>query len=168
MASPEPRPELVVMVGLQGSGKSTFVGRRLAGDHVVVSKDHWPHARRREQRQLRLVEEHLRAGRSVVVDNTNASIERRAGLVALAHRLGVPVRAIYLDTPFEVCALRNAGRTGRSRVPDVGLRATAQILEPPTLPEGFDSVDVVSGTGPGRASEPPASTRDPSDVDPER
>ncbi|MCW2682624.1 MAG: uncharacterized protein JWP33_537, partial [Blastococcus sp.] len=35
------------MVGLQGSGTSTWVTRHLAGTHVVVSKDHWPNARRR-------------------------------------------------------------------------------------------------------------------------
>ena len=133
------------MVGLQGSGKSTLVELVLATDHIVVSKDHWPNAQRREQRQLRLVEEHLLEGLSVVVDNTNASVQRRAGLVALAHRLKVPVRAIFVNTPFEVCEQRNARRTGRSRVPDVGLRATAQILVPPNVTEGFDSVDVVSG-----------------------
>jgi predicted kinase len=149
IAQPVLRPELVVMVGLQGSGKSTLVERLLAGDHVVVSKDHWPNARRREQRQLRVVEEHLLAGRSVVVDNTNASAERRAGLVALAHRLGVPVRAIFVDTPFEVCDERNARRTGVERVPDVGLRSTAQILTAPTLTEGFDAVEVLAGTGAG-------------------
>jgi len=134
-----------VMVGLQGSGKSTLVEQSLAADHVVVSKDHWPNARRREQRQLRVVEEHLLEGRSVVVDNTNASVERRAGLLALAHALGVPARAIFVDTPFAVCEQRNAGRAGRARVPDVGLRATAAILEPPTPGEGFASVTVVSG-----------------------
>ena len=136
------------MVGLQGSGKSTLVGLLLAADHVVISKDHWPNARHREQRQLRVAEEHLLEGRSVVVDNTNASVERRAGLVALAHRLGVPVRAVFVQTPLEVCEQRNARRTGRSRVPDVGLRATAQILVPPTVAEGFARVDVVLGTGP--------------------
>ena len=138
-------PELVVVVGLQGSGKSTLVERLLAADHVVVSKDHWPNARHREQRQLRVVEEHLLDGRSVVVDDTNASVERRAGLVALAIRLGVPARAVFVDTPFRVCEERNARRTGRRRVPDIGLRATAQILEPPTTAEGFASVVVVPG-----------------------
>ena len=137
-------PELVVMVGLQGSGKSSLV-ERLLTHHVVVSKDHWPNARRREQRQLRVVEEHLREGRSVVVDNTNASAERRAGLLALAQRLGVPARAVFVDTPFAVCEQRNARRADGSRVPDVGLRATAAILEPPTPEEGFHSVTVVSG-----------------------
>lgn len=142
-------PELVVLVGLQGAGKSTLVQRYFAADHVVVSKDHWPHARRREQRQLRVVEEHLQEGRSVVVDNTSASVDRRTGLVTLANRLGVPARAVFVDTPVAVCQQRNARRTGRSRVPEVGLRATAQILEPPTLAEGFASVTVVSGAGAG-------------------
>jgi predicted kinase len=135
--------ELVVMVGLQGSGKSSLV-RRLLAAHVVVSKDHWPNARHREQRQLRVVEEHLLQGRSVVVDNTNASAERRAGLLELARRLGVPARAVFVDTPFAVCEQRNARRTQRDRVPDVGLRSTAAILEPPTQAEGFCSVTVIS------------------------
>jgi predicted kinase len=103
-----------------------------------------------------------------VVDNTNASVERRAGVVALAHRLRVPVRAIFVDTPFEVCEQRNARRTGRSRVPDVGLRATAQILVPPNVREGFDSVEVVSGLAPGRAPGSRAPTSDESDLGPER
>jgi predicted kinase len=143
------------MVGLQGSGKSTLVGLLLAADHVVISKDHWPNARHREQRQLRVAEEHLLEGRSVVVDNTNASVERRAGLVALAHRLGVPVRAVFVQTPLEVCEQRNARRMGRSRVPDVGLRATAEILVPPTVAEGFARVEVVLGTGPDLRRGPP-------------
>ena len=143
-----PELELVLLVGLQGAGKSTLVQRLLAADHVVVSKDHWPRARHREQRQLRVVEEHLREGRPVVVDGTNASVERRAGLVALAHRLRVPVRAVLVDTPVEVCRRRNAERTGRERVPDVGFWATAGILVAPTLDEGFTRVDTVSGMDP--------------------
>ena len=33
-----PAGQLVVMTGLQGAGKSTWVSARLAGTHVVVSK----------------------------------------------------------------------------------------------------------------------------------
>ena len=143
--------ELVVMVGLQGSGKSTWVVGHFAGTHVVVSKDHWPHARRREARQLRVVDELLAAGRSVVVDNTNPAVEDRAPLIAAARAAGVPVRAIWLDTPAALCLERNERREGRARIPLVGVLATRSRLVPPTLAEGFHRVDVIRPGG-GRSS----------------
>jgi predicted kinase len=131
------------MVGLQGSGKSTWVRRHLAGTHTVVSKDHWPNARRREARQQRVVAELLAAGAAVVVDNTDPTPADRAPLVAAARRAGVPVQAVWLDTPPEVCLQRNDAREGRARVPLQGLLATRARLVPPTTDEGFDRVDVV-------------------------
>jgi predicted kinase len=135
--------ELVVMVGLQGSGKSTWVSRHLAGTHTVVSKDHWPNARRREARQQRVVAELLAAGASVVVDNTNPSPEDRAPLIAAGRLAGAPVRAVWMDTPTDVCIERNDAREGRARVPLQGLLGTRTRLVPPTTDEGFDRVDVV-------------------------
>jgi predicted kinase len=131
------------MVGLQGSGKSTWVARHLAGTHVVVSKDHWPNARRREARQRRVVDELLSQGRDVVVDNTNPAPADRAALVAAARRHGATVRAVHVDVPVPVCMERNARREGRARVPVVGVLATARRLVPPSTTEGFDRVDVV-------------------------
>ncbi len=131
------------MVGLQGAGKSTWVQAHLAGTHAVVSKDHWPRARRREARQRRVVAELLAAGRSVVVDNTDPSPAERAPLVALAAEAGVPARAVFLDVPLEVCLERNGAREGRVRVPLVGVFATLGRLVPPTTAEGFSAVEVV-------------------------
>jgi predicted kinase len=133
------------MVGLQGSGKSTWVARNLAGSHVVVSKDHWPHARRREARQRRVVTELLASGAHVVVDNTNPAPEDRAALITAARAAGVPVRAVWVDTPPEVCLARNDAREGRVRVPLPGVFATRARFVPPTTAEGFDRVDVVRG-----------------------
>ena len=135
------------MVGLQGSGKSTWVAEHLAGSHAVVSKDHWPRARRREARQQRVVAGLLATGASVVVDNTNPSAAERAALVTAARTAGVPVRAVWLDTPPGLSEQRNAARKGRARVPQVGLLATRARFEPPTTAEGFDRVDVVRPIG---------------------
>jgi predicted kinase len=135
--------ELVVMVGLQGAGKSTWVARHLAGTHVVVSKDHWPNARHREARQRRVVAGLLAEGASVVVDNTDPSPAERAPLVQLAAAAGVPARAVFLDVPLEMCRQRNGARAGRARVPEVGLLSTAARLVPPSTGEGFADVVVV-------------------------
>ena len=131
------------MVGLQGSGKTTWVAEHLARTHAVVSKDHWPHARRREARQRRVVAELLAAGRSVVVDNTNPSRDERAALVDLARSAGVPVRAVWLDVPLETCLQRNAAREGRARVPLVGVLAALDRFSAPGADEGFGAVEVV-------------------------
>jgi predicted kinase len=133
------------MAGLQGSGKSTWVREHLAGTHAVVSKDHWPNARRREARQQQVVAALLAEGRDVVVDNTDPTPADRAPLIAAARAAGAGVRAVWVDTPVATCVARNDARTGRARVPLAGLYGTAGRFVPPSTAEGFDRVDVVAG-----------------------
>jgi predicted kinase len=95
-------------------------------------------ARNKEGRQRRLVDEHLRAGRSVVVDNTNRTLVEREPLIAIARAAGAVVTSYAFVTTVEDAIRRNAGREGRARIPDVGIRVTAQRLVPPTDDEDFD------------------------------
>jgi predicted kinase len=138
--SEQHRRELVVLVGLQASGKSTFRRERFDATHAVVSKDLMPNNRRRAARQAELVEEHLAAGRSVMVDNTNPASEDRAPLVALARRHGARVVGYVFETSLSDALRRNALREGRQRVPDVGLYDVVKRLRPPTYEEGFDAL----------------------------
>jgi predicted kinase len=141
--------ELVLFIGLQGSGKSSFYRERFAGTHVLVSKDLWPHARRRDARQQRLISEALAAGRSVVVDNTSPTPELRAPLLALGRKHGARVIGYAFESRLEDCLARNARREGRSRVPEVALYATRKILRWPSLSEGFDTLHFVRVTPEG-------------------
>lgn len=137
--------EVVVLVGLQASGKSTFARDRFAASHAIVSKDAFPSARNKARRQAREIDAALSSSRSVVVDNTNPRIEDRAPVVAAARAAGARAIAYVLEATLDECLERNAKREGRARVPDVGLRATAKSLARPTRAEGFDEVWTVSG-----------------------
>jgi predicted kinase len=150
-AAPADRPrtaELVVFVGLQAAGKSSFYRERFAATHVLVSKDLLRNNRKPQRRQLRLVEEALARGRSVVVDNTNPTAAERAPLVTLGRGHGARIVGYYFPAPLTDCLVRNAGREGRARVPSVALYATARKLERPRRTEGFDALFQVRLTGP--------------------
>lgn len=141
--------ELVLFIGLQGSGKSSFYWERLADSHVLVSKDLWPNARRREARQRRLISEALAAGRSVVVDNTNPTVEARSHLIAVGKAHGARVVGYAFESRLEDCLARNAQRQGHARVPEVGIYATRKVLRWPSLAEGFDALSFVRLTPEG-------------------
>ncbi len=136
--------ELVILMGLQASGKSTFYRRHLAGTHVLVSKDLFRNNRRRTHRQAHLITEALSAGRSVAVDNTNATVELRKELIELARTHGATVTGYYLSGKLADCLARNAERTEKDRVPVVALFATVKALVRPSLAEGFDRLFYVT------------------------
>jgi predicted kinase len=135
--------ELVIFVGLQASGKSTFHRERFASTHVLVSKDLMRSRKRREERQRRLVEEALALGRPVVVDNTNPAASDRAALISIARARGARVIGYWFDAGLDECMERNERRAGPGRVPAIAIHATARRLERPRQAEGFDSVYVV-------------------------
>jgi len=135
--------ELIILVGLQASGKSTFVRERFEASHTIVSKDNFRNNRRPARRQLQLVADALRAGQSVVVDNTNPTRETREGLIKLAREQGAAVVGYYLSSSAADCLLHNSLRLGREKVPEVAIYATAKQLVRPSLDEGFDELHFV-------------------------
>jgi predicted kinase len=137
-------PELIVFVGIQGSGKSTYYRAHLAATHVHVSKDLMLNARDRDAKQHQLVVAALKAGQSVVVDNTSPTPAVREPLIRVGKAHGARVVAYYFATPVKDAVARNRGREGKARVPDVAIFVTAKKLVPPTLEEGFDEVRVIA------------------------
>jgi predicted kinase len=90
--------QVVLLVGLQGSGKSSFYRNHDAVTHVLVSKDRFRDNHRPQRRQMQLIEEALKEGRSAVVDNTNPTVEDRAPIIELARRYGTEVVGFFLKS----------------------------------------------------------------------
>ena len=138
--------EIIIFVGLQASGKSTFYRTHFAATHDYVSKDLLRNKSRPALLQQRLVEEALQAGHSVVIDNTNPTVEDRAPLIALGHQYAAQVIGYAFELDVKRSLAWNALRTGVARVPPVGIFATVKRLTMPTYVEGFDQLYTIRAT----------------------
>ena len=139
--------ELIIFVGLQASGKSAFFHARFAVTHAHVSKDLFRNNKNPNRRQAQLIEAALQEGKSVVVDNTNPTAEERSPLIELGRQYGAKIVGYYFESEVRRCLERNRQRTGKARVPDVAIYATAKKLVRPSYSEGFDELFYVRITG---------------------
>lgn len=137
------RLEVIVLMGLQGAGKSTLYARRFAATHALVSLDLYRSARNKRARQARELDAALAEGRSVVVDNTSPRLADRAAIIERARAFGARVEGWWVATELVTCLARNALRAGRAHVPVRALLATACSFVEPRVGEGFDCVRVV-------------------------
>lgn len=135
--------ELVIFVGLPGSGKSTYYQANFAATHVHVSKDLMGKGKSADTKMFVMIRDALAAGKDVVVDNTNPTIQVRAPLIALGRQFGAHVIAYYFDCAPKVAVVRNEKREGKAKVPKVAIFVAAKKLQAPNVNEGFDEVHVV-------------------------
>ena len=150
-----PELSLVVLVGVTGSGKSTFAAAHFKPTEVISSDfcrglvaddENDQSATPAAFEVLRFIVGHrLKAGRLTVVDATNVQPEARRNLVLLAREYDVLPVAIVLDLPEKLCAERNAQRPDRDFGPHVIRRQRQQLRRHRNgLPrEGFRTVHVL-------------------------
>lgn len=131
--------DLIIMIGLQASGKSSFC-KRFAETHLIISKDLFPNARHPQRRQIRELEGALASGRSVVIDNTNPEVEDRKPLIEIGKAVCADIIGYYLESKVEDSLQRNSLRPEKKRVPDVAIFSTIKRLARPSLQEGFDKL----------------------------
>jgi len=132
--------EMIILIGLQASGKTTFFQRHFAETHEHISGDLLRNNRHPFRRQAQLIEAALQAQRSVVVDNTNPTVEAREPLIQLGHMYGAEVIGYYFEPEVSQSIERNKQRSGKAKVPVVAIYTTAKKLIRPSYAEGFDKL----------------------------
>ncbi len=128
--------EMIVFVGCQGAGKSTFYRDRFFNTHVRVSLD----MLKTRNRERLLVRACLDMQQRFVVDNTNPTADDRKRYFNLADGSGFKVVGFFFEATINELLQRNAQREGKEVIPEIGVRGTLKKIERPILAEGFDEI----------------------------
>ena len=144
------RQQIVLAVGLPGSGKSTYFANRriqpLSSDSLrqwLLDDAHNQDHQREIFKALRyLLQMRLALGRKKnFVDATNITPKERRSYIGLAAKYNCDVQAIYFDVPPEICQKRNQSR--KRKVPKYAMQKMKGKLVPPLLAEGFSRIRVI-------------------------
>ncbi|OUL32649.1 ATP-binding protein [Nostoc sp. 106C] len=131
--------EAIILIGIQGAGKSTFYRHHFFNTHIRINLDMLK-TRHREQIIFQAC---LEAKQPFVVDNTNPTVEERRRYITPAKAKGFRVVGYYLQALLEDCKQRNNQRPSKQIVPLGGLLATYKKLVVPSWEEGFDAIYTV-------------------------
>jgi protein phosphatase len=132
-----PELSLVVLVGVSGSGKSTFARRHFKATEILssdfcrglVSDDENNQAATKDAFDVLhyIARKRLAAGKLTVVDATNVQPEARKPLVAIAREFHCLPVAIVLDLPERLAHERNESRPDRNFGPHVIRQQAGQL-----------------------------------------
>jgi len=145
-----------LLIGFPGAGKSTYVKEYIkikpnalvvnadAFRKVITGQDFWGNA---EEYVWAAVKTSVRVfikDHDILLDETGLSVKVRSQWINIAKDAGVPINAIWINTPFEICCQRNLSR--ERIVPLPVMDHFRDIFVEPSLEEGFDSItQVVDG-----------------------
>jgi len=136
---------MVLFIGIQAAGKSTFYLERFFRSHVRINGDMLK-TRRREGLLIRAC---LEGKTPFVVDKMNLQRADRAGYIGQGKAAGFKVSGYFFQSELAPALMRNARRDAPERVPEAALRSASSALQLPSKNEGFDQLVFVSMNGQG-------------------
>lgn len=151
------KTQLIILVGIAGSGKSTWIKNHFTsfpGYTKVVSRDeirfslvkddeeYFSHETEVYNKFIEEIKDGLKHCDTTIADATHINEASRAKLLrALGNSLkDVKVIAVVLKPSLQVALAQNAQREGRKLVPRGQVRRMWYQFTKPTLEEGFDEI----------------------------
>ena len=128
--------ELVIFIGVQATGKSTFYKQKLYNSHIRVNLD----MLKTRHREEIITNACIEAKQPFVVDNTNPTIVDRERYIEPCKLKGFRIVGYYFQSSINEALERNSKRTGKEFINEVGIRSTFSKLQLPNYSEGFDEL----------------------------
>jgi len=131
---------IIILIGIQACGKSTFYKEMFFNSHVRISND----LLKTKHREKLLLDCCLNAKMPFVVDNTNATKDVREKYIRLVQQENMAIIGYYFKTDLARSLTWNKNRT--ERIPELAILSMHKKLELPSMDEGFTKlfyVDII-------------------------
>jgi predicted kinase len=123
--------EYVVMIGVALSGKTTYREANFT-DHKVIAFDN------NRNEEMKVIEEYLKEGKNIVVDDTNLTRKIRKMHIDMAKKYRAKTIGIFMNTSSNLLQQRQMRR--HNPFPMVAINKQLKELETPLKEEGFDTL----------------------------
>jgi predicted kinase len=128
--------DYVIMIGVALSGKTTYREVNFT-NHEVIALSYSDNNRNEE---MRVIEEYLKEGKNIVVDDTNLTRKIRQMHIDLAKKYSAKIIGIFMNTSSNLLHQRQQRR--HNPFPLVAINKQLKELETPLKEEGFNSLIV--------------------------
>jgi len=141
--------EMIINIGYPGSGKTTFTKKLISvhPKYVHINRD----TLKTMSKCLKVAEASIKAGKGVIIDNTNPTKKARAPFIKLAKKYNLYLRCVHFTTSLEHSRhnmnFRNfVTKNGVKRIPDVTYYTFRKRFEEPSTSqedEGFSIINKI-------------------------
>ena len=134
-------PVMVIMIGLQGSGKSTFCITHYP-EYTRINLD----TLRTRKKEHDALLQALNQKENIIIDNTNPTKGDRKKYIQAGRAQKYKIIGCFMQSELQDCIERNNARTGQEKIPEIAITCTYDKLELPDYAEGFDELYYVEIT----------------------
>lgn len=151
------KPILITMIGIQGSGKSTYAKKLAEEKNAIIlssdalrkelfnNEDDQDHNAEVFAELHKRCKEELSKLNNIIWDSTNINQKQRTAFLNDLHSIDCYKKAIVMATPYELCLENNSKRD--RKVPEYVIKRMRENFHFPLYGEGFDEVEFVWNMG---------------------
>lgn len=139
--------EMIIMVGIQGSGKSTFANRNIKSmnKYKIISRD----VVGTISKCIKKCESYMKKEYSTIIDNTNPKVLDRKQFIDIGKKYNYHITCVVMKMDNELakhntCYRHYITNGDKQMIPDIAFNIYKKNYVEPQISEGIDTINIIN------------------------